>query len=72
MSLEEDPKEVARKERQTPEVEKLLKQFLQTDGPKGNSRAFRSNWERTFEKCGECRVPFEENRCPQCKKEVEL
>lgn len=55
MPNEEDPKEVARIERKTPQVEKLLRQFLQVDGPKGNSAAFQEGWDRTFaNKCIEC------------------
>jgi hypothetical protein len=45
---EEDPKEVARKERNTPEVSRLLRQFTDLDGPKGNSRAYQEGWERIF------------------------
>jgi hypothetical protein len=48
MPNEEDPKEVARKERNTPEVARLLRQFTGTDGPKGNSRAYQEGWERIF------------------------
>jgi hypothetical protein len=47
---EEDPKEVARKERDTPEVSRLLRQFTNLDGPKGSSRAYKEGWERIFGK----------------------
>lgn len=45
---EDDPKEVARQERQKPGVEKLLRQFLSADGPKGASAAYRIGWLRAF------------------------
>lgn len=47
MPNEEDPKIVARNERRTPEVEKMLRQFV-GDGPKGNTDAYRVWWCRTF------------------------
>ena len=54
-SLEEDPKEVARKERKTVEVERGLRQFLKLDGPKGNTRRYLDNYEATFgNKCEPC------------------
>jgi hypothetical protein len=48
MANEEDPKQVAKQERQRPEVERMLRQFLNTDGPKGNKDAYREGWERIF------------------------
>lgn len=52
---EEDPKEVAKKERKTPQVERLLRQFLKTDGPKGATNAYKEGWERIFgNKCQAC------------------
>ncbi len=51
---EEDPKEAARLERKSPEVEKLLRQFV-TDGPKGNSKKFKDNLEAALaNKCENC------------------
>lgn len=45
---EEDPKIVARNERKSPEVEKLLRQFLSTDGPKGVTDEYRARHEFSF------------------------
>lgn len=47
MPTDEDPKEEARKERNLPGVERLLRQFI-TDGPKGNSPEYKKNWARNF------------------------
>lgn len=49
VAVEEDPKEAARKERKTPQVEKLLRQFMDLDGPKGTSKAYRANYDSIFE-----------------------
>lgn len=46
--FEEDPKIVARNERRTPEVEKLLRPYLNLDGPKGTTKKFRDNFDRVF------------------------
>lgn len=55
MSNEEDPKIVARNERKTAQVERLLRQFLKTDGPKGATSAYKDGWDRIFgNKCAEC------------------
>ena len=43
-----DPKELARVIRKTPETEKHLRQFLNVDGPKGNSTEFKKGWARMF------------------------
>jgi hypothetical protein len=40
-----DGKEVARKARNTPEVERSLRQFLNHDGPKGNNK----NYDRRYD-----------------------
>ena len=45
---EEDPKEAAKQARRYPETEKLLRQFLHTDGPKGNGQAYLDGWDRNF------------------------
>ena len=37
---EKDPKITARDERQSPDTEKLLRQFLNHDGPKGSSGGY--------------------------------
>lgn len=73
-SNEEDPKEVAKKELRTPEAQKLLRQFVNTDGPKGNSAAYQEGWERTFGKksyfcdaCGTSEGMGEEDiLCEEC------
>ena len=55
---EEDPKEAAKQARKYPETERLLRQFLHTDGPKGATEKYREGWERNFagrvEKWPEC------------------
>ncbi len=54
-SLEEDPKEVARKEAKTPQVQRLLRQFLKMDGPKGSSEAYKENLGKALESlCLDC------------------
>ncbi len=74
-SLEEDPKEVARKEAKTPEVQRLLRQFLTLDGPKGNSKAYKENLEKALtDKCLDCdgfgtigiKYVRSEEKCPSC------
>lgn len=45
---EEDPKIVARNERKSPQVEKLLRQFLNHDGAKGNTSAYIRGHEFNF------------------------
>lgn len=45
---EEDPKIVARNERSSPEAERMLRQFLNTDGPKGNSKNYDKGYEFAF------------------------
>ncbi len=76
-SLEEDPKEVARKEAKTPEVQRLLRQFLTLDGPKGNSKNYKENLEKALEnKCLDCdgfgtigisgKYVRSEEKCPSC------
>lgn len=47
-SFEEDPKEVARIERKSPEVERGLRQFMQLDGPKGTSEEYRAKYDLIF------------------------
>jgi len=47
MSGEEDPKEAARIEAKSPQVQKLLRQFM-TDGPKGNSPTYKENLEQAL------------------------
>lgn len=47
---EEDPRDVAKRERNSPEVERLLRQFLNTDGAKGNTETYRDAYARIFEK----------------------
>jgi hypothetical protein len=42
-----DPKELARQTRGTPEVERLLRQFV-TDGEKGNTPEYKRGWARNF------------------------
>ncbi len=77
MSLEEDPKEVARKEAKTPEVQRLLRQFLTIDGPKGNSKTYKENLEKAmYAKCLDCdgfgtigtvvKYVRTEEKCPTC------
>ena len=46
--MEEDPKDVAKRERGTPQVEQLLRQFSGIDGPKGVTPEYRRNWARVF------------------------
>ncbi len=76
MSLEEDPKEVARKEAKTPQVQQLLRQFM-IDGPKGNSKRFKDNLENALaNKCLDCdgfgtiglagKYERTEEKCPSC------
>ncbi len=76
MSLEEDPKEVARKEAKTPEVQRMLRQFM-TDGPKGNSKSYKENLEASLvNKCLDCdgfgtigtavKYVRTEVKCPSC------
>lgn len=47
MSGEEDPKEAAKKEARSPQVQQLLRQFM-TDGPKGNSPTYKENLEQAL------------------------
>lgn len=55
MSLEEDPKEVAKKEARSPEVQRLLRQFVNNDGPKGNTPEYKENLGKALElKCLSC------------------
>lgn len=60
---EDDPKEVARQERNSPECQRLLRQFVNTDGPKGTTRAYRNNFDTIFRKtcqlCGTVRKSSE-------------
>ena len=77
MANEEDPKEVARKERNSPEVQRLLRQFV-TDGPKGNSPDYKKNLEAALSnKCLDCdgfgkmavhgqKYVLSETNCPTC------
>lgn len=54
MSGEEDPKEAARIEAKSPQVQRLLRQFM-TDGPKGNSTQYKDNLEAALsDKCEPC------------------
>lgn len=47
MANEEDPKEAARIEAKSPQVQKLLRQFM-TDGPKGNTPTYKNNLEQAL------------------------
>ena len=60
MSLEEDPKIVARNERRSKETEKALRQFLNHDGPKGASASYKENYDLVFrgEDCSNCHRRF--------------
>ncbi len=54
MSGEEDPKEAAKKEVRSAQVQQLLRQFM-TDGPKGNTKNYKENIGRAIElKCLSC------------------
>lgn len=68
---EEDPKIVARNERNHPDVERSLRQFLNHDGPKGSRDEYRNAVCWCFE-CGRhLRVEGSE-RCLKClQKEIE-
>lgn len=48
--MDMDPKEEARKSRKTPEVERLLRQFSNVDGPKGATAEYKKGWARAFGK----------------------
>lgn len=69
MANEEDPKQAARDEAKRPEVQRLLRQFLKVDGPKGNNSAYREGWERIFGgrtfTCPGCYCEFQ-YRCAAC------
>lgn len=53
--MEEDPKAAAKKERNTPQVERMLRQFLSVDGPKGNTAQYKAQYEQIFgNKCLDC------------------
>lgn len=47
MANEEDAKEAARLERKTPQVERLLKQFI-GDGERANTAEYKKTWVRCF------------------------
>lgn len=49
MPQEDDPKSAAKKARAHPDTERLLRQFLSTDGPKGSSREFQRGYVFNFE-----------------------
>lgn len=49
MANEEDAKEAARLERKTPQVERLLKQFI-GDGERANTAEYKKTWVRCFGK----------------------
>lgn len=55
MPNEEDPKEVARQELRTPEAQKMLRQFLSVDGPKGVTDAYRQGYD-AIDWRKECRI----------------
>lgn len=50
MPADEDPKAVARAELRRPETQRLLRQFLNLDGPKGVTDEYRRSWNRMFGK----------------------
>ena len=47
--MEDDPKSAAMKARYHPQTERLMRQFLSTDGPKGASKEFQRGWVFNFE-----------------------
>ena len=48
-------KDDARKELNTKEARQMLRQFMNTDGPKGASEEYRKGWDQTFgNKCLTC------------------
>ncbi len=52
---EEDPKEVARKEAASPQVQRLLKQFKTLESTNANTKRFIKNYEEIFGgKCLDC------------------
>lgn len=75
MSAEDDPQAAAKRERKTPEVERLLRQFLRTDGPAGHSEAYREAYARIFEKdcahAGERTFSCDRWWCADCGKDVQ-
>ena len=53
-SVEEDPKEVARLERKTPQAERLMKQFCKLESSV-NASAYKAGYELAFaNKCLDC------------------
>lgn len=63
MSTEDDPKATARKELRSPECQAQLRQFLNTDGPKGSNKEYREGWERIFGGEKRCPETYLEYRC---------
>ncbi len=77
MSVEEDPKEVAKKERRSPEVERLLRQFRSIESCNANTEIYVENHEKIFSnKCLDCdgfgtvgisgKYTRTEEKCPSC------
>jgi hypothetical protein len=76
---EEDPKTAAKKELATPEAQRLLRQFVNTDGPKGTTNEYRAAWIRVFGKtCSKCCEKYDPREslaigdvllCPTCAQE---
>lgn len=55
MSAEDDPKAAAKRARNTPQAERMLRQFLSVDGPKGNTENYKEQYARIFgDKCLDC------------------
>jgi DnaJ-class molecular chaperone len=64
-------KDDARKELNTKEARQMLRQFMNTDGPKGASEDYRKGWDAAFkDKCLDCdgwgEVGDKRQKCPTC------
>lgn len=60
---EDDPKVTARKELASRECQDQLRQFVNTDGPKGSTPAYKEGWERIFGREKRCQAAYLEYRC---------
>lgn len=62
--MEDDPKSAAKKARYHPQTERLMRQFLSTDGPKGASEEFRTA--SCWCECGKLKSQEHGDFCEKC------